>query len=145
MREVMRQPFVATASDGSTHIARSGEVTHPRAYGTFPRKIRYALDEKIITLEEAIRSCTGLPAEILGLPDRGILRARRGRRRRGVRPRNVSRCGNVRSADPVRPGLKHLFVNGKPLIAGGDLVADSRTKTKLPGRALRHSATARPR
>ena len=75
VREVMRHGFVATASDGSTHVESRGEMTHPRAYGTFPRKIRYALDEKIMTLEEAIRSCTGLPAQILGLPDRGILRS----------------------------------------------------------------------
>ena len=60
VREVMRHEFVATASDGATHVPGPGEVTHPRAYGTFPRKIRYALDDKLMTLEQAVRSCSGL-------------------------------------------------------------------------------------
>ncbi len=67
VREVMRHDFVATASDGSTHLPGRGDQPHPRAYGTFPRKIRYALDDKVLTLEQAIRSCSGWPAEILGL------------------------------------------------------------------------------
>ena len=53
----------------------AGDQPHPRAYGTFPRKMRYALDDKIMSLEQAIRSCSGWPAEILGLPDRGVIRA----------------------------------------------------------------------
>ncbi len=137
VREVMRQPFVATASDGSTHIARSGEVTHPRAYGTFPRKIRYALDEKLITLEEAIRSCTGLPAEILGLPDRGVLRADAAADVVVFDPATFRDAATFDRPTQFAPGLKHLFVNGKPLIAGGDLLVDSKTKAKLPGRTLR--------
>ena len=76
VREVMRDEFVATASDGATHSpGRVGDHPHPRAYGTFPRKIRYALDDKILSLEQAIRSSSGLPAEILGLPDRGVIRS----------------------------------------------------------------------
>src|SRR5204862_2863606 len=74
VRHVMKQDFVATASDGSAHMPGGGDRPHPRAYGTFPRKIRYALDEKVIPLEQAIRSCSGLPAQVLGLPDRGVVR-----------------------------------------------------------------------
>ncbi len=74
VREVMRHEFVATASDGSTHLPGRDDHPHPRAYGTFPRKIRYALDEKVISLEQAIRSCSGWPAQVLGLPDRGVIR-----------------------------------------------------------------------
>jgi N-acyl-D-aspartate/D-glutamate deacylase len=50
VRQVMRHDFVATASDGSAHVPTPTDSPHPRAYGTFPRKIRYALDEKILTL-----------------------------------------------------------------------------------------------
>ena len=75
VREVMRHDFVATASDGSTHLPGRRDQPHPRSYGTFPRKIRYALDDKVLSLEQAIRSCSGWPAEILGLPDRGVIRA----------------------------------------------------------------------
>ncbi len=79
VREVMRHAFVATASDGSTHLPGRGDRPHPRGYGTFPRKIRYALDEKVLSLEQAIRSCSGWPAEVFGLADRGIIRAARSR------------------------------------------------------------------
>ena len=102
VREVMRHAFVATASDGSTHLPGRGDQPHPRAYGTFPRKIRYALDEKVLSLEQAIRSCSGWPAEILGLPDRGVIRVGRLRRPRRLRPGDVSRCGDVRPADAIR-------------------------------------------
>src|SRR5437588_150739 len=74
VRLYMRQPFVATASDGSSQVP--GEtVPHPRSYGTFARKIgRYSIDEGVIPLEQAIRSSSGLPADVLRLKDRGYLR-----------------------------------------------------------------------
>ena len=51
-------------------------MPHPRSYGTFPRKIgRYAIEEQVIPLEQAIRSASGLPADILRLTDRGYLKA----------------------------------------------------------------------
>ncbi len=137
VREVMRQGFVATASDGSTHVAGPGEQSHPRAYGTFPRKIRYALDDKIITLEEAIRSATGLPAEILGLPDRGVLRAGAVADVVVFDPATFRDAATFEQPTRFAPGVKHLFVNGRAVIQGGDLQFDAKTKAKLPGRALR--------
>jgi predicted amidohydrolase YtcJ len=136
VREVMRHEFVATASDGATHLPGPGESPHPRSYGTFPRKIRYALDEHVLSLEQAIRSCSGLPAEILGLPDRGVLR--------------LGAAADIVVFDPVTfrdaatfdqpilhaPGVKYLFVNGQALIAGGRLQVNSEQPGKLPGRAL---------
>ena len=137
VREVMRHAFVATASDGSSHVAGPGELTHPRAYGTFPRKIRYALDEKIITLEEAIRSCTGLPAEILGLPDRGILRPGAAADVVVFDPATFRDAATFDEPTLFARGLKHLFVNGKAVISGGDLRVEANTKARLPGRVLR--------
>lgn len=70
---VMTNPWVATASDGSSQVADATRP-HPRSYGTFPRKIGlYAIERKVLTLAAAIRSCSGLPAEILGITDRGSL------------------------------------------------------------------------
>lgn len=69
------QPWVATASDGGISLPEDGPATHARYYGTFPRKIRrYALDQDIISVEAAVRSATSLPAQILGLRSRGLLR-----------------------------------------------------------------------
>ncbi|UCG86546.1 MAG: D-aminoacylase [Gemmatimonadota bacterium] len=72
---LMRQPWTMTSSDGSiTHLGRG--VPHPRWYGTFPRKIRkYVIEDGVIDLETAIRSMTSLSAGVMGLPDRGVIRA----------------------------------------------------------------------
>jgi predicted amidohydrolase YtcJ len=137
VRTIMRHDFVATASDGSVHRPGSGDQPHPRAYGTFPRKLRYALDEHVISLEQAIRSCTGLPAEILGLADRGVLRS--------------GAVADLVVFDPVRfrdaatfdeptkyaPGVKFLVVAGEALIADGKPTVKSDSEHRLPGRALR--------
>lgn len=75
VRVYMRQPWVATASDGG--VQNPGPtVPHPRSYGTFPRKIGYyAIEEKWLPVSAAIRSATGLPADILQLRDRGYIKA----------------------------------------------------------------------
>ncbi len=70
----MRQPWTMTASDGAL-VAMGDGVPHPRAYGTFPRKLRkYVLDEHTVGLEDAIRSMTSLPAAVFNVADRGTLR-----------------------------------------------------------------------
>jgi N-acyl-D-amino-acid deacylase len=70
----MRQEYTATGTDGGVSLeTRPGQ--HPRYYGTYPRKIgHYARDEGVISFAFAIRSSTGLPAQIIGLPDRGYIR-----------------------------------------------------------------------
>ncbi|HVL11103.1 MAG TPA: D-aminoacylase [Gemmata sp.] len=74
VRVYMKRPWVATASDGGVQTP-GDTVPHPRSYGTFPRKIgHYAIREKILPVEAAIRSSTGLPADILKLTDRGYLK-----------------------------------------------------------------------
>ena len=68
------QPWTATGSDASIALPSDGQV-HARYYGTFPRKIRhYALERGVISLEDAVRTSTSLPAQILGLRDRGQIR-----------------------------------------------------------------------
>lgn len=74
----MKQPWVAVGSDGSALAVdgplRAG-VPHPRNFGTFPRVLgRYVREMKVISIEEAIRKMTSLPASILGLADRGAIK-----------------------------------------------------------------------
>lgn len=70
----MRQPWTMTGSDGGAPVFGQG-VPHPRAYGTYPRKIKtYALEKKVLTLEQTIYTGTGLPAVVLGVKDRGFIR-----------------------------------------------------------------------
>jgi N-acyl-D-amino-acid deacylase len=74
IEHIMAQDFTATCTDGDT-VAFGDGVPHARFYGTMPRKIRrYALDRKIISLPFAIRSMTSLPAQIMGIADRGWIR-----------------------------------------------------------------------
>ncbi len=137
VRQVMQHDFVATASDGSAHERVAGDRPHPRSYGTFPRKIRYALDERILTLEQAVRSCTGLPAEILGLPDRGVIREGAFADIVVFDPETFRDASTFDQPTLYAPGVKYLFVNGTVLIAGEKLERGPESAGKLPGRALR--------
>jgi N-acyl-D-aspartate/D-glutamate deacylase len=78
MRYALKQPFVSIGSDG-TAVATEGPLAtghpHPRYYGTFPRVLgRYVREEKILTIEDAIRKMTSANAAKIGAFDRGLLR-----------------------------------------------------------------------
>jgi N-acyl-D-amino-acid deacylase len=74
VKAIMRYPFNMFACDASIRIFHSGNP-HPRGYGTNARVLsKYVRDEKVITLEEAIRRMTSLPAQKFQLRDRGLLR-----------------------------------------------------------------------
>jgi dihydroorotase/N-acyl-D-amino-acid deacylase len=75
VKRIMAHPQTMIASDG--RLNRLGDaVPHPRAYGTFPRVLgRYVREQKVLTLEEAVKKMTSMPATRLGLTDRGCLRA----------------------------------------------------------------------
>lgn len=74
VRLIAGKPFVATASDGAAQVVND-DKPHPRSYGTFPRKIgEFAHRRGWLSVEQAIYSSTGLPAEILGLKDRGYIK-----------------------------------------------------------------------
>jgi N-acyl-D-aspartate/D-glutamate deacylase len=78
MRLVLRQPFVSIGSDG-TAVKTEGPLArgnpHPRYYGTFPRVLgRYVREEKILTLEDAVRKMTSANAAKVRRYDRGLLR-----------------------------------------------------------------------
>lgn len=71
---LMRLPYTMHASDGSVQVLGEG-VPHPRNYGTFPRVIAHYVREKgVLSLEEAIRKMTSLPAQIFRIRERGMLR-----------------------------------------------------------------------
>src|SRR5678815_1565387 len=75
VRLVMKQPWVAIASDGSAINLDAPGVPHPRNYSTNVRVLGYYVrDQRVLTLEDAVRKMSGLPAQILGLRDRGLLR-----------------------------------------------------------------------
>lgn len=132
VRFVMSLPWVATASDGRAYVP-SSTVPHPRNYGTFPRKIgHYSIAEKVIPLEHAIRSASGLPADILKIKDRGYLRAGLAADIVVWEPKQFKDNATFDDPHNYSEGLVHVFTNGKPSMIRG------RVTGALVGRALRH-------
>ena len=134
VQTIMQIDWVATASDGRATLP-GADRPHPRFYGTFPRKIGYySLREHVLPLEQAIRSATSLPAEIIGLEDRGTLA--------------VGQFADVVVFDPeafideatfddphqYASGLKYVWVNGVVAVHNGHPTG------ALAGRALRHGS-----
>ncbi len=135
VRFVMSLPWVATASDGRAFVP-GDTVPHPRSYGTFSRKIgHYAVAEKVVSLEHAIRSATGLPADILRLKDRGYLRAGLAADVVVFNPNEFRDTATFDDPHNYSQGLIHAFVNGQPAMIKGHVTG------ALAGRALRHEST----
>jgi N-acyl-D-aspartate/D-glutamate deacylase len=137
VRLIMKQDFVATASDGSANVPNN-TVPHPRSYGCFARKIGYfAIQEKVLPVEQAIRSASGLPADILKLADRGYLRAGYFADVVVFDPKTYRDTATFDKPHQYATGVKWLFVNGKLAIEDGkDIPA-------LAGRVLRHKVESK--
>ncbi|WP_428307902.1 N-acyl-D-amino-acid deacylase family protein [Lacipirellula sp.] len=132
VRFVMQRPWVATASDGSVKEP-SGDMVHPRSFGTFPRKIGYyAIKEKVLPLEQAVRSASGLPADVLGFVDRGYLKPGQFADVVVFNPEAIIDGATFDQPFEAPQGIPWVFVNGKAAIRNGEP-----TKS-LSGRALRH-------
>lgn len=132
VRLFMKEPYVATASDGSSQVPAK-TVPHPRSYGCFPRKVgRYALEDRIISLEQALRSCNGLPADILELPERGYLKKGYYADIVVFDPKTMRDKATFDVPHQYAAGVRYLFVNGKLAIEEGTFT------TTLAGKALRH-------
>jgi N-acyl-D-aspartate/D-glutamate deacylase len=131
---IMKQPFVATASDGSSQVP-GNTVPHPRSYGCFARKIgRYAIEEKVIALEQAIRSASGLPADILHLTDRGYLKPGYHADVVAFDPNRYRDTATYEKPHQYARGVVYLFVNGRLVIEEGGY------KAMLAGKVLRHTS-----
>jgi N-acyl-D-amino-acid deacylase len=131
IKNFMRQDWVMTCSDGSPG--------HPRKYGTFPEKLRkYVFDEHVITLPFAIRSSTSLPAETLGLKDRGLLKAGYFADVVVFDPNTIRARSTYEQPKLLATGVVYLLVNGQLAIDGGELT-DAHA-----GRPLPHGSPAKP-
>jgi N-acyl-D-aspartate/D-glutamate deacylase len=134
VRVYMKQPWVATASDGGVQ-SPGATVPHPRSYGTFPRKIGYyAIQEKLISLEHAIRTSTGLPADILKLTDRGYIKPGAFADVVVFDPQTYRDTATFDKPHQYAAGVRWVLVNGHAAIA------DSRyADSVLGGKVLRHA------
>lgn len=133
VRYVMTLPWAAVASDGSTKID-NGTRPHPRSYGTFPRRIgRFAIEEGVVAVELAIRSASGLPADILGLSDRGYLRPGYVADIAVFDPKTFRDHATFQSPFEFATGMRWVFVNGQAAIEEGDLaISDAGRPLRKP-------------
>ena len=123
--ELMRQPWVLTASDGGDG--------HPRQYATFPEKYaRFVIDEGAIDLQSFIHRSTGLTADTFGLEERGYLRAGYLADVVVLDPDHYAPAATYVEPAVLSSGVEYLLVNGIAMVDQGQ-AADA-----LPGRVLSH-------
>ena len=129
------QPWVSFNND-SQGTAPTGilgqEHPHPRAYGTFPRIFRkYVREDKLLSLEEAVRKMTALPASKMRLADRGVLKAGMWADVVVFDPAALRDVATFAQPNQLSVGMDYVLVNGVPVIAAGQAT------DALPGRVLR--------
>jgi N-acyl-D-aspartate/D-glutamate deacylase len=126
VRVIMRQPWTMIASDGSL----GGD--HPRGYGTFPRVLgRYVREWGVLTLEDAVRKMTGLPAEFLGLVDRGRIAPGFAADIVVFDPETIVDASTWAEPTLLAVGVEHVFTNGVAVLWDRELTG------AVPGHRLR--------
>lgn len=140
LEEFMRKDYTGVCTDrsGDTPELRRNPFVHPGTFGTVPRLIRtFAMERRTITLPHAIRSLTGLPAQILGLRDRGRLAEGMFADVVVLDPDRIRDRATYFEPFQYSEGISHVMVNG-------ELVLDQEKPTAAkPGRILTRQRTAR--
>jgi len=131
----LQQPWVAIDNDseGTSPEGILGQAhPHPRAYGTFPRILaKYVREEKVLTLEDAIRKFSALPAQRMRLTDRGVLKAGMWADVVVFDPATVRDRATFDNPNQLSEGMEYVLVNGVPVIDQGKMTS------ALPGKVLR--------
>jgi dihydroorotase/N-acyl-D-amino-acid deacylase len=131
----LQQPWVSFDNDSSGASPEGilgQEHPHPRAYGTFPRILRkYVREEKKITLEDAIRKCSALPAQRMRLTDRGVLKAGMWADVVVFDPATIRDLATFENPNQLSQGMEYVLVNGVSVIDQGKMTG------ALPGKVLR--------
>jgi dihydroorotase/N-acyl-D-amino-acid deacylase len=134
----LRQPWVSIDND-SQGTAPDGllgkEHPHPRAYGTFPRILRkYVREDRVLTLEEAIRKFTALPAQRMRFTDRGVLKQHMWADIVVFDAEEIRDLATFENPNQLAVGMDYVLVNGVPVVAQG------KATDALPGKVLRGPA-----
>ena len=135
VRRIIQLPYVSFGSDGGSYSIESGNqylADHPRAFGSFARVLgKYVRDEKLITLQEAIRRMTSLPAGNLKLEKRGKLYPGYFADVVVFNPDSVIDKATYEAPHQYSEGMSHVFVNGVHVLDHG------RHTRATPGRVIR--------
>jgi dihydroorotase/N-acyl-D-amino-acid deacylase len=131
----LQQPWVSVDNDSSGTSPEgilAEEHPHPRAYGTFPRILRkYVREEKKLTLEEAIRKFSALPAQRMRLTDRGVLKQGMWADVVVFDPETVRDVATFDDPNRLSEGMEYVLINGVPVVENGKMTG------ALPGKVLR--------
>jgi N-acyl-D-aspartate/D-glutamate deacylase len=120
VRTVMTQPWVAIASDGAAINLNEEGVPHPRSYSTNARVLGYYVrDQKLLTLEDAVRKMTSLPAQILRLRDRGQVREGFAADLAIFDAATVGETNSFEKPKSYAAGVRYTIVNGVVVVDGG--------------------------
>ena len=130
VERIMKYPWTMIASDGGIPVLGQG-VPHPRSYGSFARVLGvYARDRKVLALEDAVRKMSSLPAQRLGLADRGLVRPGMKADLAIFDPATVADRATFTSPHQYAVGFSHVLVNGELVLD------DGRMTDRRPGRVL---------
>ncbi|MFY9528341.1 MAG: D-aminoacylase [Candidatus Acidiferrales bacterium] len=131
----LKQPWVSADNDSSGTSPEGilgQEHPHPRAYGTFPRILRkYVREENLLTLPDAIRKFSALPAQRLRLVDRGVLKEGMWADVVVFDPNKIHDLATFEKPNQLSVGMEYVLVNGLPVIEEGKMTG------ALPGKVLR--------
>jgi len=121
MQYALKMPFVSIGTDGSAMTADAGSrgSPHPRSFGTFARLMgRYVRDEKVLTLEDAVRKATSANARKVRLYDRGVLRPGMWADVTVFNPETIADKATYENPYQYAVGVSYVIVNGKLVIDG---------------------------
>jgi N-acyl-D-amino-acid deacylase len=134
LRKALRRSWVAVSSDGASMAPEGAFLrapTHPRSYGSFARVLgHYVREEKLLTLADAVRRMSGLPAAALGLRERGLLREGYFADVVVFDPATVTDVATFTDPHRLSGGVSEVMVNGQVAVSGGEFAG------RLAGRAL---------
>ena len=135
VRAALRHPLVSFCTDSSAKAEDgvfSQERSHPRAWGSATRILgTYVRDEKLLTLEEAVRKMTSLPASRMRFADRGIVRPGMAADLVAFDPLTVRSRATFADPNHYSEGVPYVVVNGRLVVDGGAITGER------PGRILR--------
>src|SRR5256885_2296441 len=128
----LAQPWMKFGTDaGGVDPDSTRGLTHPRAYGNFPRIMgKYVRDEHVMPLEEAVRKATSAVATRLSIPDRGLLREGLFADIAVFDPATIADRSTYDQPHQLSVGVKYVFVNGVPVVRDGKHTGD-RKSTRL--------------
>jgi N-acyl-D-amino-acid deacylase len=124
MWRILGQPWTMIGSDASLRSPAgilSQDYPHPRAYGSFPKFLRAALDGKTVSTEEAIRKMTSLPAAQFRLKNRGVLKPGAAADVLVIDPERLRDISTFAAPHALAEGVERLIVNGVPTLEAGAL------------------------